>query len=203
MDSIRYYVALVAVVAFPPPLIAWLFIHPLADKLRRIGLAGAYISVFSFYAIGMFAIWSARGYVLTIDFGFSGPLMVLAIVLWGVSIYIRVMWRRVFRRSTIFGLPEFRRERQSGDLVTDGIYARIRHPRYLEIGLALWAIALFSNYLAVYIFCFAYIILIQAVVVLEERELKNRFGDEYEEYRSRVPRFIPRMRSRGSDRDSL
>ena len=55
MDSARYYVALVTVVAFPPPLVAWLLIHPLADKLRRIGLAGAYVSIFSFYAVGMFA----------------------------------------------------------------------------------------------------------------------------------------------------
>jgi protein-S-isoprenylcysteine O-methyltransferase Ste14 len=199
MDSTRYYVALVTVVAFPPPVIAWLLIHPLADKLRRIGLTGAYALIFSFYAIGMFAIWSARGYILTIEFGFSVPLMVLAIVLWGVSIYIRVLWRRVQRRSTIFGLPELRREREPDDLVTEGIYARVRNPRYLEVGLVLWAIALFSNYLAVYIFCIAYIILIYAVVLLEERELKNRFGAAYEEYCSRVPRFIPRRRLSGSD----
>ncbi len=201
MDSARYYVALVTVVAFPPPLIAWLLIHPFADTLRRIGLAGAYASIFGFYALGMFAIWSVRGYILTIEFGFSVPLMVLAVVLWGVSVYIRVQWRKVLRRSTIFGLPEFRRERRSGDLVTEGIYARIRHPRYLEIGLVLWAIALFTNYLAVYIFCIAYIVLIHVIIVLEERELKDRFGTAYEEYCSRVPRFIPKKKLREADRD--
>ncbi len=200
MDSTRYYVALVTVVAFPPPVIAWLLIHPLADTLRRIGLAGAYASIFGFYALGMFAIWSVRGHILTIEFGFSLPLMILAVVLWGVAIYIRVLWRRVLRRSTILGLPEFRREHRSGDLITVGIYSRIRHPRYLEVGLVLWAIALFTNYLSVYILGIVYIILIHAVIVLEEKELKNRFGAAYEEYCSRVPRFIPRKKLRENGR---
>ena len=30
------------------------------------------------------------------------------------------------------------------------------------------------------------------IVVLEERELRDRFGSTYEEYSRRVPRFFPR-----------
>jgi protein-S-isoprenylcysteine O-methyltransferase Ste14 len=32
------------------------------------------------------------------------------------------------------------------------------------------------------------------IVRLEERELHDRFGAEYDAYRARVPRFIPRWR---------
>jgi len=32
------------------------------------------------------------------------------------------------------------------------------------------------------------------VVLLEEKELRNRFGDDYVRYSQRVPRFIPQMR---------
>ena len=31
------------------------------------------------------------------------------------------------------------------------------------------------------------------LILLEERELKQRFGTEYEEYLSAVPRLIPRL----------
>jgi protein-S-isoprenylcysteine O-methyltransferase Ste14 len=34
------------------------------------------------------------------------------------------------------------------------------------------------------------------VVVLEERELRHRFGPVYEEYSRRVPRFIPKFGKR-------
>jgi protein-S-isoprenylcysteine O-methyltransferase Ste14 len=34
-----------------------------------------------------------------------------------------------------------------------------------------------------------------AVVVVEERELRERFGLAYEEYCRQVPRFVPKLRS--------
>lgn len=187
---------MVVVIAFPPPVLAWLFVHPLADTWRRIGVFGTYTSIFSFYAIGMFAIWLVRDYILVIDFGFSAPLLVFSIILWCASIYVRVSWRRVLRPSTIFGLPEIRGEHEQNHLATKGIYSHIRHPRYIEAGLLLWAAVLFSNYLAAYVVGLAYMPLIYAVVILEERELRKRFGSAYEDYCSRVPRFIPKIRSR-------
>ena len=33
------------------------------------------------------------------------------------------------------------------------------------------------------------------IAVLEERELRDRFGEEYEAYCRKVSRFLPRMRS--------
>ncbi len=73
----------------------------------------------------------------------------------------------------------------------------MRHPRYLEIGFILAAIALFVNYLAVYILLAAYIPVIYLVVLFEERELRGRFGDAYESYCRKVPRFIPKLRHLG------
>jgi protein-S-isoprenylcysteine O-methyltransferase Ste14 len=38
------------------------------------------------------------------------------------------------------------------------------------------------------------ILLYQMVVLLEERELLDRYGPEYAAYTRRVPRFVPRLR---------
>ena len=54
------------------------------------------------------------------------------------------------------------------------------------------AVALFTNYLAIYVLALAIIPALYLVVVLEEKELRDRFGLEYAAYSERVPRFIPR-----------
>ena len=201
MDASRYYIALVTVVALPPPLLVWLFIHPLIEKWRKLGPLTTYLAMGAFIALGMCGIWSVRGRLLAVRFGFSTPLTVLASVLLCLAIYIRIRWRQVLRPLTLIGLPEISGKQAPGELLTKGVYSRIRHPRYLEVGLALVAAAFFSNYLAVYALGLAYIPIIHLVVRLEERELRDRFGRAYIEYCSRVPRFIPNTRSPGTDQD--
>ncbi|UCC67895.1 MAG: hypothetical protein JSV79_12390, partial [Armatimonadota bacterium] len=91
------------------------------------------------------------------------------------------------------GVPQLSAGEYRGRLVTDGIYAHIRHPRYVQVGLGLAAVAAFTNYLAVYLIAVAYVPVIYLVVLLEERELRERFGEEYEQYCRRVARFLPRL----------
>jgi protein-S-isoprenylcysteine O-methyltransferase Ste14 len=52
--------------------------------------------------------------------------------------------------------------------------------------------ALIANYLVLYVMLALLVPAIWLVVVLEERELRRRFGAAYAEYSRRVPRFIPR-----------
>lgn len=195
MDTARYYVALIFAVTMLPAVLIWIVIHPFAEKWRKIGLIGTYIFITAFVALGIFLLWLARGWILTIEFGFNKFLSVLAVIFFCLSIFLGIMWRRVFSGWTVIGVPEIAGRDNSGELVTEGIYSYIRHPRYLEIGMVAVAAALFSNYLAAYIVVLVYIPLIHIVALLEERELRNRFGKAYEEYCSRVPRFIPRIRS--------
>jgi protein-S-isoprenylcysteine O-methyltransferase Ste14 len=77
-------------------------------------------------------------------------------------------------------------------LLTQGIYSRIRHPRYVETVLWVLGYALFTNYLALYLTFLFLLLIIHVIVLLEEKELKERFGPAYEEYCRRVPRYIPK-----------
>jgi protein-S-isoprenylcysteine O-methyltransferase Ste14 len=54
------------------------------------------------------------------------------------------------------------------------------------------AYASFANYLGGYILAVLTILGIHAVVVFEEKELGERFGEQYDAYKARVPRYIPR-----------
>lgn len=80
---------------------------------------------------------------------------------------------------------------------TPAAYAHVRHPLYLGWSLAFWATptmtvghALFAASLT------AYMIL---AAIVEERDLVNHFGRQYEDYRRRVPMFVPRLTALAPD----
>jgi len=78
-----------------------------------------------------------------------------------------------------------------GRLVTDGIYALVRHPQYLGFllitsGMLIQWITLFTALMWPIL-----VVLYYQLAREEEKEMEERFGSEYLEYKHRVPKFIP------------
>jgi protein-S-isoprenylcysteine O-methyltransferase Ste14 len=80
-------------------------------------------------------------------------------------------------------------------LVVRGPYRHVRNPMITGIALILAGEALFfrSWRIAVELVVFVVVNAIYFPLV-EEPGLRRRFGSEYEEYRARVPRWLPRVR---------
>ena len=82
-----------------------------------------------------------------------------------------------------------------GALVTDGMYARVRHPQYsglflVTVGMLIqWPTAL--TLLMWPLLGWAY----YRLAMREEAEMVAQFGADYEAYRRRLPAFVPRRRS--------
>jgi protein-S-isoprenylcysteine O-methyltransferase Ste14 len=71
------------------------------------------------------------------------------------------------------------------------LYKRMRHPLYVGWMTAFWATPTMSwGHLLFAIVLTAYMVLAARV---EERDLIDYFGDQYREYRRRVPAFVPRL----------
>ena len=81
-----------------------------------------------------------------------------------------------------------------GALVTDGVYARVRHPQYA--GLFLITIGMLIQWPTIItVATWPLLILVYyRLARREEREAERQFGDGYREYRARVPMFVPRLR---------
>jgi protein-S-isoprenylcysteine O-methyltransferase Ste14 len=80
-------------------------------------------------------------------------------------------------------------------LVTDGVYHRIRHPMYTAH--LLWGLAqplLLWNWVAGFALLATIIPLMLVRVPAEERVMQEQFGRTYEEYMGTTGRLFPRMR---------
>ncbi len=83
--------------------------------------------------------------------------------------------------------------RANGELVTSGLYSRVRHPQYFALFLitvgmliqwptiitaAMWPVLIFMYY---------------RLARREEKEMETHFGDKYATYRRQVPMIFPRL----------
>lgn len=80
-----------------------------------------------------------------------------------------------------------------GDLVTSGIYSRVRHPQYS--GLFLISIGLMIQWptLATLLLWPVMFMVYYRLAMKEERKMIELFGERYLEYKKSVPAFIPRF----------
>ncbi|MDH3403883.1 MAG: isoprenylcysteine carboxylmethyltransferase family protein [Acidobacteriota bacterium] len=194
MSEARYVLAVIVLIGLPPGILLWLAIHPWARFWRRLGPVWTYTILGPPMLALMAGLFRVRGAILAIDLGTSVPLIALAVVTLAAAGAVAVKRRKHLTSGVLAGLPELSRERYPGRLLSEGIYGRIRHPRYVEVLLWALAYALFANYLAIYVLVALSVPVLYLVVVLEERELRDRFGQAYEDYCREVPRFFPRRR---------
>ncbi|HXG52813.1 MAG TPA: isoprenylcysteine carboxylmethyltransferase family protein [candidate division Zixibacteria bacterium] len=196
MESLRYLVALGLVVALPPLFLYWLLIHPLVHFWRARGIALTYTIVLTAVALAMMGLFSIRHYLLETDFGTRYPLVALGTACLALSAAMGFALRGRATIAVFLGLPEIAPDFYPRKLMTEGIYGRIRHPRYVQILIALVGYSLIANYLASYLIVALWVPAVYIIVCLEEKELREHFGAAYEDYCREVPRFVPRLRGK-------
>lgn len=81
-------------------------------------------------------------------------------------------------------------------LITTGLYVHVRNPMLLGLFLVLLGLGiLFGSISLIFIFTPIFILInVLYVKAIEEKEMELKFGEEYLEYKKRVPMFIPRLR---------
>jgi len=81
-------------------------------------------------------------------------------------------------------------------LVRSGLYRHLRNPMYAAGSAFLYGEGILLQRGSLLLYAAAVSLLQHlGVVLMEEPALRKRFGESYDEYRSRVPRWLPRLRS--------
>jgi protein-S-isoprenylcysteine O-methyltransferase Ste14 len=196
MPAVRYYAALFMLMFLPGGLLYWFSIHPFIGFWRRVGWRTSIAIHYTCIALLAGGICLARRPLLSVEYGERLPLAIAGGALLAASIALRFVVSAKLKKRILMGVPELAPDSHGVPLLTDGVYAHLRHPRYVQIAVALVGGALFANYLAAYVTCAASLVILRLIVPLEERELRQRFGRAYDHYCARTPRFIPNFWAR-------
>ncbi len=186
MTPLGWLAALVLFLQLPIPLF-WFVLHPQVNFWRRHPTAG--------YITGVLLSW---GPVTACMIVFRRELFrrdwppVWSIVA-GLALLILEAWifwrvKRDLGAAKLVGKTELS---GGGEVVHRGIYARIRHPRYVGSLIAILGACFLAGTRLMWTVAAVWCLLTLVAIAMEERELRARFGAAYEEYCRRVPRFLP------------
>jgi len=178
------------------PVTRFRFVRP--STTRSVGLlwAKSVLNAFVFFAVFLVALpWLAGSIVERCLPVPALPARVLGVVLFAGGLVLWGTCLDVFSRrgrGTPFPLDAPAR------LVTTGPYAYLRNPIMAGELAAIWGEAFYFRRLGL----FVYAALLTAaahllVILVEEPELRQRFGEDYRAYCARVPRWLPRLQLGG------
>jgi len=129
-------------------------------------------------------------FILNVRFWFDEPLSVLHTLSWVLLISSSILAVGSVLTYLKFAAPRAQFE-NSTRLVVNGIYRFIRHPMYgslilLGLGIFLKRVTALTSVLA-----FVVVVALCLTALIEEGEMRARFGEEYIAYRKRTKRFVP------------
>ena len=81
---------------------------------------------------------------------------------------------------------------QPSKLISDDVFAVVRHPMYFSILVFYLGLIFLSLSVISVIPWLITFILYDKIAIYEEKELERILGDEYSEYQKKVPRWIPK-----------
>jgi protein-S-isoprenylcysteine O-methyltransferase Ste14 len=167
--------------------IYWLILHPFQSFWRRRVRSAFWFAALTAWTTGGVLLWIYRSRLLVTTWP-SRSMIAAGMALIGVELYLFLRVERELGSRRLVGHAELT---GTGEIFTGGLYAHVRHPRYTGMFCAVAGAALLAGTLRLSVLIALWWILALIVIHLEERELTERFGPAYTEYRKRVPAFLP------------
>ena len=121
-------------------------------------------------------------------------IIILGLILIITGVIIHAWTAKLLGIKALIGYNEIRPDNEKGNLITSSLFSITRHPTYLA-HTSLWlGFFLLTGFISLGILTIIDLLISYFIIIpLEERELVQRFGQEYMDYRKKVPKFFPRF----------
>jgi protein-S-isoprenylcysteine O-methyltransferase Ste14 len=170
----------------------WLVFHTAVGFWRRLGNR-AFCAVLPVWLIFAAGIILARHELFARRLERNALTWATGGVLFFVASWLERQTRQAFGWRRLVGLTELHPQHRLCGVIRTGVYARVRHPRYVLYMLMILSMAFLTGALAIFLLAFLNILVYQILAPLEERKLLDQYGPQYEDYQRSVPRFVPHL----------
>lgn len=188
MKTLHWVAGIALALEMPVP-IYWMVLHAPVRFWRRRVRAAYLTAVAVAWGGGDWLLHHFRARLLPWPNGAGPPLwaIVAGIALIGADAFLLTRVEFALGGRRLVGQAELT---GTGELESAGVYARIRHPRYLGMMAAVLGGCLLVNSALLWVVAGAWWLMTMGTIRLEERELRRRFGDAYATYAKRVPALL-------------
>lgn len=150
--------------------------HPLNDRLQIL------------FLVVFLAVWVADSFFLHYALNVLGILVLLVTVPLGVLTFAAGVVLAHRSEEVVF-------HNHAATVIDSGVYGYVRHPMYLGLmlillGFSITTVSILSLFVWVAMFLF-----LDRMAAYEEHDLTRILGQQYADYRKRVPKWLPTKRS--------
>ncbi len=185
------FLAIITVIIWPIIPLFWIPVHFASRFFKKLGLLTYSMPLIIWLPFAYF-IYKNREVFLQYKIEIPVVLNITGTVLLILGTLLHLWTARILGLLGIIGVPEIS-DKIKGKIVTEGPFLVVRHPTYLAHTLMFSGVFLITGVIPVVIITMLDFLVINVLVIpLEERELLNRFKEDYELYQKKVPsRFFP------------
>jgi protein-S-isoprenylcysteine O-methyltransferase Ste14 len=171
----------------------WVPVHLATGFFRKLGLFSYLMPVITWVPIA-YLIYHYRFFLLQFMVQLPALLNLIGIPLLLLGTLLHIWTAILLGGLGIIGVPEISSKVRSR-LITKGPFSIVRHPTYLAHTLIFFGVFFITDGAVVGLVALLDFIVVNSMIIpLEEKELLNRFGEEFQIYKRQVPtRVFPLM----------
>ena len=173
-------------------LIFWLIIHSNIDRWRSLGRSSYWIAATGLPVFGG-GVLLFRERIFSIQWQPGLVFQAIGAIAFIASLSIGYIAGQLIPTRTLVGLAELEPHKTAQPLLQRGIYARTRNPIYLAHWLLILSMAALTGYGANWALFVVDCGILPFMIRAEQKELRTRYGAEFEDYARRVPAFFPKL----------
>lgn len=185
-------------------LIIWAYIFPLniirlvghafIKFFRKFGIVSFFLYIILWISWAILVFMNKSLFLLGEILNPNIVIVIAGIVIFTIGLLLQVLGYKILGIKTVFGIPEILPKEERTTLVVKFPFSLVRHPIYFGQLLIIMGVLLMTAELSLCALLTVVAVFIWPVTTLEERELSDRFGDQYKNYQRQVPRIFPKLK---------